>query len=72
MSWPSASSPLLWLRTTSQMSCELPKSCTGASGASALLAAFEHVATDGDSELVFVSGYSGIGKSSVVNELQKA
>ena len=37
----------------------------------ALLAAFERVATAGDSELMFVCGYSGIGKSSVVNELQK-
>jgi PAS domain S-box-containing protein len=38
----------------------------------ALLAAFERVATEGSSELMLVSGYSGIGKSSVVNELQKA
>ncbi|MGH8139279.1 MAG: trifunctional serine/threonine-protein kinase/ATP-binding protein/sensor histidine kinase [Steroidobacteraceae bacterium] len=38
----------------------------------ALLAAFERVATGGSSELMLVSGYSGIGKSSVVNELQKA
>ena len=38
----------------------------------ALLAAFERVAGDGSSELMLVSGYSGIGKSSVVNELQKA
>src|SRR3954447_14723260 len=38
----------------------------------ALLAAFERVATDGTSELMLVSGYSGVGKSSVVNELQKA
>lgn len=38
----------------------------------ALLAAFERVAAAGDSELMFVSGYSGVGKSSVVNELRKA
>ena len=38
----------------------------------ALLAAFERVATEGSTELMLVSGYSGIGKSSVVNELQKA
>src|SRR5215218_3216073 len=38
----------------------------------ALLAAFERVATDGTSELMLVSGYSGVGKSSVVHELQKA
>ena len=38
----------------------------------ALLAAFERVATNGSPELVLVSGHSGIGKSSVVNELHKA
>src|SRR5262249_51610913 len=37
-----------------------------------LLAAFDRVATDGTPELVLVSGYSGIGKSSVVHELHKA
>jgi PAS domain S-box-containing protein len=37
-----------------------------------LLAAFDRVVTDGAPELVLVSGYSGIGKSSVVNELHKA
>src|ERR1700751_835861 len=37
----------------------------------ALLAAFDRVA-QGTRELVLVSGYSGVGKSSVVNELQKA
>jgi PAS domain S-box-containing protein len=36
-----------------------------------LLAAFDRVVTDGTPELVLVSGYSGIGKSSVVNELHK-
>ncbi|KQV78132.1 AAA family ATPase [Rhizobium sp. Root1220] len=36
-----------------------------------LAAAFERVATTGISGLVLVSGYSGIGKSSVVNELHK-
>src|SRR5262249_5898762 len=35
-----------------------------------LLAAFDHVVNGGAPELVLVSGYSGIGKSSVVNELQ--
>ena len=37
-----------------------------------LLGAFDRVVTDGATELVLVSGYAGIGKSSVVNELQKA
>jgi PAS domain S-box-containing protein len=38
----------------------------------ALLAAFDRVASRGGVELVLVSGYSGVGKSSVVNELHKA
>jgi PAS domain S-box-containing protein len=37
----------------------------------ALLAAFERIVAGGGPELVLVSGYSGIGKSSVVNELHK-
>ena len=37
----------------------------------ALLAAFERVVKTGTPELVLVSGYSGTGKSSVVNELHK-
>ena len=36
-----------------------------------LVAAFERVVTHGATELVLVSGYSGVGKSSVVNELHK-
>src|SRR5580658_4275258 len=38
----------------------------------ALLAAFDRVVSQGNPELVLVSGYSGVGKSSVVNELHKA
>jgi PAS domain S-box-containing protein len=36
-----------------------------------LLAAFDRVVNSGSSELVLVSGYAGIGKSSVVHELHK-
>ena len=38
----------------------------------ALLASFDRVVASGTPELVLVSGYSGVGKSSVVNELHKA
>jgi serine/threonine protein kinase len=38
----------------------------------ALLASFDRVVTSGAPEMVLVSGYSGIGKSAVVNELHKA
>jgi PAS domain S-box-containing protein len=37
----------------------------------ALLEAFNRVVAQGTAELVLISGYSGVGKSSVVNELHK-
>ncbi|SDT50296.1 trifunctional serine/threonine-protein kinase/ATP-binding protein/sensor histidine kinase [Bradyrhizobium canariense] len=37
-----------------------------------LLASFDRIVKNGAPELVLVTGYSGIGKSSVVNELHKA
>jgi len=37
-----------------------------------LLGAVDRIVANGATELVLVSGYAGIGKSSVVNELQKA
>src|SRR5262249_39312781 len=37
-----------------------------------LLTSFERVVASGRTELVLVSGYAGIGKSSVVNELHKS
>ncbi|HTI16612.1 MAG TPA: serine/threonine-protein kinase PknK, partial [Trinickia sp.] len=38
----------------------------------AMLASFDRITKSGTLELVLVSGYSGIGKSAVVNELHKA
>jgi predicted ATPase/signal transduction histidine kinase/GAF domain-containing protein/tRNA A-37 threonylcarbamoyl transferase component Bud32 len=50
----------------------IPETLYGREGEiNVLLAAFDRVVTHGTLELVLVSGYSGIGKSSVVNELHK-
>jgi serine/threonine protein kinase len=50
----------------------IPEKLYGREGEIAtLLTAFDRVVMHGRSELVLVSGYSGIGKSSVVNELHK-
>ena len=50
----------------------IPEKLYGRAGeVEALLAAFDRVAQGGAPELVLVVGYSGIGKSSVVNELHK-
>ena len=51
----------------------MPEKLYGRDAEIAILSeAFERVATRGDFEFTLVSGYAGIGKSSVVHELQKA
>jgi PAS domain S-box-containing protein len=50
----------------------IPETLYGRAGEiDTLLAAFDRVVASGMPELVLVSGYAGIGKSSVVNELHK-
>jgi PAS domain S-box-containing protein len=50
----------------------IPEKLYGRSGEiTTLLTAFDRILTHGNSGIVLVSGYSGIGKSSVVNELHK-
>jgi PAS domain S-box-containing protein len=50
----------------------IPEKLYGRGGeVNTLIAAFDRVVAQGTAELVLVSGYSGIGKSSVVNELHK-
>jgi PAS domain S-box-containing protein len=51
----------------------IPKKLYGRENAiELLLRAFERVASDGITECVLISGYSGVGKSSLVNELREA
>ena len=59
--------------TTSRTGCSFPRNLYGrASEITTLLASFDRVVAGGSPELVLVSGYSGVGKSSVVNELHRA
>ena len=51
----------------------IPEKLYGRAGeVETLLAAFDRIVENGATELVLVSGYSGIGKSAVVHELHKA
>jgi len=50
----------------------IPQNCTGESGDRYLARRVRPVITSGQPELVLLSGYSGIGKFRVVNELHKA
>ena len=60
-------------RATGPIGCLIPEKLYGREReVETLLAAFDRVVASGAPELVLVSGYSGIGKSSVVNELHKA
>jgi hypothetical protein len=62
-----------WARTTASDRLLIPEKLYGREREiDALLAAFDRVVAQGTPELVLVSGYSGVGKSSVVNELHKA
>ena len=69
--WPHRSISL-WERTTASDRLLIPEKLYGREReVEALLAAFDRVVAQGTAELVLVSGYSGVGKSSVVNELHK-
>jgi len=60
-----------WAKTTSQTGLLIPEKLYGrAREIETLLAAFDRIVQGGSVELILVSGYAGIGKSSVVNELQ--
>ena len=61
-----------WAITTCPIDSCFPRGCTGRDREiETLLTAFDRVVAGGKPELVLVSGYSGIGKSAVVNELHK-
>src|ERR1700716_1742889 len=58
--------------TTRQLVCFFPERLYGREcEIDTLLASFDRVVANSTLELVLVSGYSGIGKSSVANELHK-
>ena len=58
--------------TTSRTGCVFPEKLYGREAEiEGLVAAFDRIVTKGAAELVLISGYAGIGKSSVVNELHK-
>ena len=59
--------------TTFRIACMIPEKLYGREReVDTLLTAFDRIVAGGRPELVLVSGYSGIGKSAVVNELHKA
>ena len=67
-----ASTNSRWASTISPDRLLIPEKLYGrAREIETLLAAFDRIVKSGAPELVLVSGYSGIGKSSVVNELHK-
>ena len=67
-----ASSRSRWARHDSSDRLLIPEKLYGQRTRSrCLLASFDRVVTGGRPELVLVSGYSGIGKSAIVNELHK-
>ena len=68
-----ASTRSLWAHATCRIALPFPKSSTAESEKlNCCWPAFDRVVESGNSELVLVSGYSGVGKSSVVHELHKA
>ena len=61
-----------WAIMTRRIACMIPEKLYGRDREiDTLLTAFDRIVAGGRPELVLVSGYSGIGKSAVVNELHK-